>query len=249
MRSARSRSSAPIPPIAWTSRWRPAPPPFSISRRTASSSSGIRAGVRRCGEFERRLDQVPDRPSGRRSREARPRRRSAPPERRLVEDLGGRSGARVGQRGVAREAVDQGDHRPSSSSDVWASSARISTVPGAGGAQLPPEPRVVRNVCGAAEDRAGRAEVVEVAHRSRHAGARPAAHRELADRGQALSRPWRNGELAPSACSIGRCRRRPLNARIAVSASGMPTSTCSPPVGWATASPRRSETARSVPCR
>ena len=37
-----------------------------------------------------------------------------------------------------------------------------------------------------------------------------------------MSRPWRKGELAASACSSGRWRRRPLKARIAVSGVGHP---------------------------
>ena len=48
-----------------------------------------------------------------------------------------------------------------------------------------------------------------------------------------MSRPWRKGEFAARAWSSGRCRRRPLKARIAVSASGIPTWMCSPPTGVA----------------
>ena len=52
-------------------------------------------------------------------------------------------------------------------------------------AQLPPEPRVVGDVGRARQQRRGVAEVLEVAHRARHARARPAADRHLAGRGQA----------------------------------------------------------------
>ena len=52
-----------------------------------------------------------------------------------------------------------------------------------------------------------------------------------------LPRPWRKGELAASACSSGRCSRSPLQTRMAVAASGIPTWTCSAHVGVRLMSP------------
>ena len=51
-----------------------------------------------------------------------------------------------------------------------------------------------------------------------------------------LSRPCQNGELADSASRTGMWRRRPFSSRIASSASGTPTCTCSAIVGSAGAS-------------
>jgi hypothetical protein len=50
--------------------------------------------------------------------------------------------------------------------------------------------------------------------------------------------PYQYGEFAASAWRSGRCRRMPLNARIAVAASGMPTWTWSAAVGVRVMSPR-----------
>ena len=71
-------------------------------------------------------------------------------------------------------------------------------------AELPPEPRVVGRPPPRAPAARHRREVLEVPHRARHSRAWPASHRHLAGGGEPVSRPWRNGELAPSACSAGR---------------------------------------------
>jgi len=50
--------------------------------------------------------------------------------------------------------------------------------------------------------------------------------------------PYQNGELADSACSSGIHARIPLQERIAVSPSGMPTCTCTPQCGVWRITPR-----------
>ena len=62
-------------------------------------------------------------------------------------------------------------------------------------AQLPPEPRVVGDVGRAHEQLGALAEIVEVAHRTGHSRARPAAHRDLARGGQAGIAPVAKGRV------------------------------------------------------
>ena len=99
---------------------------------------------------------------------------------------------------------------------------------------VPPQVRVVGQ-------RAGRAPRCRRSSRSRPssrtgAGSRRAGSRGRAARGRSRSpesRPCQNGEWAASACSSGRWPRRRLKTAIAVSASGIPTCTCSAQVGVA----------------
>ena len=78
-----------------------------------------------------------------------------------------------------------------------------------------------------ARRRANAAKSSKSRHRARRARARPAAHRDLARRGEAGVAPVAVRRVGGQRLSSARWRRSPLKARIAVSASGIPTWTCS----------------------
>ena len=220
-----------MPPISCAARWRPAPPPRRTSAGSWSSASAHRARRRAAARARARRRAAPTRAAGGRRRPAaRRRRRSArrgtrPPR---APRRAGRRRDRPG--GVAGEAVRERDERGGVLERGLASSARISTVPEPRvRAQLPPEPRVVGHVGRAGEQRApSRRSPRSRASRAARPSAASRASSPRAPRRGPVSRPWRNGELAASACSSGRWRRSPLKARIAVSASGIPTWMCSP---------------------
>ena len=95
-------------------------------------------------------------------------------------------------------------------------------------AHVPPDERVVSSP--ARLRSSPRPSLRSPRSRGRRAARRGAGYERTREK-RALAKPEsvpnQSGELAASATSSGRWRRRPLNTRIAASASGMPTWTCS----------------------
>ena len=245
--------TASIPAIALAARWNPAPPPrASSSGRPASSSAHSSSAACRLARAQRVVQQLGDRaqpPVGVGKLGLDP--EAGGSEDALLEHLGRRVGPAVAPR--RRRGPDSGPARPAppcqrqrglhvERADLDRSETRVRS-------QLPPEPRVVGDVGGARQQPADSRK----SSKSRIARGTPerGQPRIVTSRAEAspVSRPWRNGEFAASACSSGRWRRRPLKTRIAVSASGIPTWMCRPPTGVRRRPRAARGCARSAPCR
>ena len=170
-------------------------------RRCPSDQSGascragrrIRAGARARWEFECRFDQVLDlRRGGRRSRVARPRWDSAPPERRPAR--GSRRTVRGpgrAERGRASEAGIRATIVRDPPATSWVSSARISMSEGAGGDQFHQNDAPSGHPSGVQEIELDVRGSSGIAYRARHAEARPACIAN--SRSPQMPRPRRNG--------------------------------------------------------